>query len=115
MKSSEPMLLGALLSAVLGLLVMLGVFGLTTDQATAITAAASAVFMAVAGLFTRPIAPGLFTAAFTAMADLAATFGVHWSAGTVAAVNLVIVTFLAAVFRGHVVPVSTIRKTPVRA
>jgi uncharacterized membrane protein len=104
---SEPMLIGALLSSVLGLLVMLGVFGLTTDQATAITAAASALFMVVAGMFTRPVSPGLWTAAVTAMADLAATFGVHWSVGTVAAVNLVVVSFLAAVFRGHVTPTTT--------
>jgi hypothetical protein len=100
------MLLGSLLSAVLGLVVMLGIGGLTTGQASAITAAVSAVFMVVAGLLTRPIVPGVWTAAVTAMADLAAAFGVHWSAGAIAAVNTLIVALLAAVFRGHVTPVS---------
>ena len=105
--NSEPVLVTGFLSSVLGLAVTLGIGGMTSNQAGAITAVIAAVFAAVAAVRTRPIAPAAFTGLVAVLADLAAAYGFHLSAGTTGAVNALVMSLLMLITRGHVSPVST--------
>jgi hypothetical protein len=103
----EPAWYVGVLAPVLALLVALNVGGLTSDQAALIVAAITAVGGAILALATRPIAPGLFTAAVGAVAALFAGFGFHADPGVVAAVSGVLTALVAFISRHQVTPVAS--------
>lgn len=107
----EPALIAGALSAVLSLFVALHFHGLTSDQAALIVAAITAVGGAVIALSTRPVAPGLGTAAIASVAALFAGFGYHLDPGLVAAVGATLSAVLALVARHQITPVAA---TPAR-
>lgn len=109
MNTREPALITGFLSAVLGLVVTLGIGHMTPGQAGAITAVVSAVFAAVAAALTRPIAPAAFTGLVAVLSDLATAYGLHFTAGQVGAVNAVVMSLLMLITRGHVTPTATLR------
>lgn len=102
----EPTLILGVLSASLSLAVTLGV-GLSADQAGAWTAVISGVFAAITAALTRPIAPSAFTGLVAVVADLLAAYHYNVSAGTVAAVNTLVVAGLTLITRGQVSPAPT--------
>lgn len=100
----EPVVVLNTLSAVLGLVVTLGVTGLTDVQAGAIVGGTTAVLGAVAAVKTRPIAPQMFTAVVTSGAVLVGTFGYDVSQATTGAINGVVLAALTLLTRGQVTP-----------
>ncbi|MEU3990075.1 hypothetical protein AB0F24_17160 [Streptomyces platensis] len=102
----EPVVVLNALSAVLGLIVTLGVTGLTQAMAGAIVGAVSAILGAIAAAMTRPITPQAFTAVTAAGASLLATFGYEAKPATVGAINLVILAGLTLLTRAQVSPSS---------
>lgn len=105
----EPALYIGVLSGGLSLLVAVGFGSLTSDQAALIVAAITAVGGVVTAIATRPVAPAAFTALVAAGAALLAGFHFDVSAGTVAAVNGLVLAVLTLVTRHQVSPVSAIR------
>lgn len=101
-RTAEPKLLLSIVGAILNVLVVLNIHGLTSDQAGVLVGAISAVAALVAALRVRPIAPGVFTAAFVALAAVASSFGLHLPAAMVGAVTSLILVMLSAVFRQQV-------------
>lgn len=102
----EPALWIGVISGGLSLLVALQIGHLTSDQAALIVATITAVGGVITAAATRPIAPAAFTALVTAVADLLAGFHFDVSAGTVAAVNGLVLAVLTLVTRHQVTPVS---------
>lgn len=102
----EPIVILNTLSAVLGLVVTLGITSLSADQSAAIVAVVSALFGGVAAAMTRPIAPAAFTAVVAAGAVLVASFGYDVSQETIGAINTVILAGLTLLTRTQVVPAS---------
>ena len=100
----EPVVVLNTLSAALGLIVSLGITGLSAEQAGAIVAAVSAILGAIAAAMTRPIAPQAFTAVVAAGAVLVATFGYEVSQGTVGAINTLVLAVLTLLTRAQVTP-----------
>ena len=92
------------LSAVLGLVVTLGVTSLTAEQAGVIVAVVSAVLGGIAAAMTRPVAPQAFTAIVAAGASAVAAFGFEVSQETVGAVNTVVLAVLTLLTRVQVTP-----------
>ncbi|MFD7922557.1 hypothetical protein ACFV3R_25435 [Streptomyces sp. NPDC059740] len=103
----EPVVYLNALSAALGLVVTLGITGLTQEMAGAIVAALTAVLGAIAAWRTRPVAPQAFTAVVAAGATLAATFGYDVSQATIGAVNAVVLTLLTLLTRAQVTPTTS--------
>lgn len=101
----EPALLSGALAAVLSLLVALHFHGLTSDQAALIVAAITAAGGAIVALSTRPIAPGVFTAAVPAVAALFAGFGYHADPSVIAGISAVLAAVIALITRHQVTPV----------
>jgi lipopolysaccharide export LptBFGC system permease protein LptF len=99
----EPALILGVLSAALSLVVTLSV-GLSANQAGAWTAVISGIFAVITAAFTRPIAPAAFTGLVAVTADLLAAYHFNVSAGTVAAVNALVVAGLTLITRGQVTP-----------
>lgn len=99
----EPALILGVASAVLSLLVTLGV-GLTTDQAGAVVAVISGAFAAVTAAVTRPVAPSVFTGFVTVLAACLGAFHYDVAPETVGAVNTVLVAVLTLLTRGQVSP-----------
>lgn len=83
----EPALWVGLIGTILTSAAALGVPFLNAGQAAAATAFASAVVVAV---YTRPVGPALFTAAFSALVALLAEYGLHWTDAQVGAVTSLI-------------------------
>lgn len=102
----EPALYIGVISAALSLLVALQVGSLTSDQAALIVAAITALGGVATAIATRPVAPAAFTALVTAVADLLAGFHFSVSAGTVAAVNGLVLAVLTLITRHQVTPVA---------
>ncbi|THA56092.1 hypothetical protein [Streptomyces sp. A1136] len=100
----EPVVVLNTLSAVLGLIVSLGVTSLTAGQAAAIVGAATAILGAIAAAMTRPIAPQAFTAVVAAGAVLVAAYGYDVSQGTIGAVNTTVLAVLTLLTRAQVSP-----------
>ena len=94
------------LSAVLGLILSLGVTSLTAEQSGAIVAVVSAVLGGIAAAMTRPVAPQAFTAIVAAGATAVAAFGYNVSQGTVGAINTLVLAALTLLTRGQVSPAS---------
>jgi hypothetical protein len=102
----EPVVVLNTLSAVLGLIVTLGVTSLTAEQAGATVAVVSAVLGGIAAAMTRPIAPQAFTAIVAAGATAVAAFGFEVSQETVGAINTVVLAGLTLLTRVQVTPSS---------
>jgi hypothetical protein len=102
----EPVVVLNTLSAVLGLVVSLGITGLTAEQAGATVAVASAVLGGIAAAMTRPVAPQAFTAIVAAGATAVAAFGYEVSQETVGAINTVVLALLTLATRVQVTPSS---------
>lgn len=100
----EPALIIGAVSAGLSLLVALGIFGLTGDQATAIVAVITAVGGAVTAWRTRPVVPAAFVGVVVALADLAARFHYNVPADVVTGLSGVVVAVLALLTRAQVSP-----------
>jgi hypothetical protein len=100
----EPALWIGVLSGSLSLLVALQIGNLSSDQAALIVAAITAVGGVATAIATRPIAPAAFTALVAATAALLAGFHFNVSAGTVAAVNGLVLAVLTLVTRHQVSP-----------
>lgn len=100
----EPVAVLNTLSAVLGLVVSLGVTPLTAEMSGAIVAFVTAVLGGIAAARTRPIAPQAFTTIVAAGAVLVATFGFEVSQATVGAVNGVVLAVLTLLTRAQVSP-----------
>jgi hypothetical protein len=105
----EPAAWIGFLGAALGLLTSLNLHGFSTAQVSLIVAAISAIAGVVMAVATRPIMPGVFTGAVSALAALAAGYGFHVSPGVVGAVNALVLAGLALLTRAQVSPVSAVR------
>lgn len=103
----QPALALAMITSVVLLLGTFGFSWISGDQAGLIVAAISALGAAAMALFTRPIAPSVFTAAVAALAAVATAYGLELSAETVAAINSVVISVLAFLTWGQVSPVET--------
>ncbi len=100
----EPALWIALIGAVLTWAAGLGLEFLNAGQAVAITGAVTGVIIAVT---TRPIAPGLFVAAVTALAAMFAEYGLHWSDAAVTGLGgIILAGFALFGIRPQVTPAS---------
>ncbi|MDX3643086.1 hypothetical protein [Streptomyces sp. MB09-02B] len=100
----EPVVVLNTLSAVLGLIVSLGVTSLTAEQAGAIVAVVSAVLGGIAAAMTRPVAPQAFTAIVASGATAVAAFGFEVGQETVGAVNTLVLAVLTLLTRVQVSP-----------
>lgn len=100
----EPVVVLNTLAAVLGLVVTLGITGLTAEQAGAIVGVATAVLGGIAAAMTRPVAPQAFTAIVGAGAVLVGTYGYEVSQETVGAINTVVLAALTLLTRVQVSP-----------
>jgi hypothetical protein len=103
----EPVVVLNTLSAILGLIVTLGVTSLTDVQAGAIVGATTGVLGAVAAVKTRPVAPQAFTTVVASGAVLVAAFGYEVSQGTVGAINTTVLAVLTLLTRAQVSPAPT--------
>jgi len=108
----EPVVVLNTLSAVLGLVVTLGVTSLTAEQAGGIVTVVSAVLGGIAAAMTRPIAPQAFTAIVAAGATAVAAFGYEVPQETIGAVNTLVLAALTLLTRAQVSPVPP--STPVK-
>lgn len=98
----EPAAWLGLLGALISWATTMGLDWLTPVQGAVVASAATAVLMA---LTTRPIAPGLFTAAISALAAVFAEYGLHASDAQVTGLNAVILAaFALFVVRPQVTP-----------
>ncbi|MFI8191333.1 hypothetical protein ACIF8T_21360 [Streptomyces sp. NPDC085946] len=100
----EPVAALNTLSAILGLIVSLGITPLSAEMAGAIVAFVTAVLGGIAAAKTRPIAPQAFTAIVAAGAVLVATFGYEVSQEVIGGVNGVVLTGLTLLTRVQVTP-----------
>lgn len=103
----EPALVLGVISAVLSLLVTLGVGDLTTDQAGWVVAVVSGAFAVATAVMTRPIAPAVFTGFVTVLAACLSAFHYNVAPETVGAVNGVLLAALTLLTRGQVSPASS--------
>jgi dipeptide/tripeptide permease len=109
---TEPTLIINVVAAALALLVTFQWDGLSQENAGAIVAVITAVAAAVNAFAVRPIAPAVFTGVVGAVVALLATYGFNVPAETVAAINGLVITALALIFRAQVTPVA--KGDPVR-
>ena len=100
----EPVVVLNTLSAILGLIVSLGVTSLTAEQAGATVAVVSAVLGGIAAAMTRPVAPQAFTAIVAAGATAVAAFGYEVSQESVGAINTLVLAVLTLLTRVQVTP-----------
>src|SRR4051812_10657461 len=120
--SREPSVWLGVIGSILTAGAALGFDFLNAGQAAAIVSFLTAVALAVV---TRPIAPALFTAAFSALAAIFAEYGLHWSDAQVGAITAVILggfalfgvrpqvspsTFSGSIIPGQVVRTSTVSR-----
>lgn len=103
--SREPAAWIAALGAALALLVAFRVPGFTAESESLILAAVSALTGVLIAWRTRPIAPGLITGAGTALLEVVAYYGWHWSPEQIAGINAALLA-LAFLVRGVVTPVT---------
>jgi uncharacterized membrane protein YphA (DoxX/SURF4 family) len=111
---NEPAGIIGLLTAVLAFVVSLNLHGLSSVQAGYIVGAVTAVGGLVVAWRTRPVAPGVITAAISALAALATAYGFHPRAAVVGAVAALAVALSSFLTRGQVSPVG-VTPRPVRA
>jgi hypothetical protein len=102
----EPVVVLNSLSAILGLIVTLGITSLTAEQAGATVAVVSAILGGIAAAMTRPVAPQAFTAIVAAGATAVAAYGYEVSQETVGAINTLVLAVLTLLTRVQVTPSS---------
>jgi hypothetical protein len=102
----EPVVVLNTLSAVLGLVVSLGITSLTAEQAGATVAVVSAILGGIAAAMTRPVAPQAFTAIVAAGATAVAAYGYEVSQETVGAINVLVLAVMTLLTRVQVTPSS---------
>ena len=102
----EPTLIIQTMSAVLSVVVALGVPGLDAKQAALIIAVITAGFALVNAIVVRPIAPAAFIAFIGAGAALLAGYGLELSQQLVGSITVATVAVLALLTRGQVTPVA---------
>lgn len=107
--TSEWSLAVGAITAILDWLVGFGWSALSADQAALIVGAITALAGVVVALKTRPVAPGAFTYAISALAALLGGYGLHLSQQHVATFSAAFVAVLALVMRGHVAPVADVK------
>jgi hypothetical protein len=100
----EPVVVLNVLSAVLGLIVTLGISPLSKEMAGGIVAFVTAVLGGIAAWKTRPVAPQAFTAIVAAGAVLIGTFGYEVSQETIGAINTAALALLTLLTRVQVSP-----------
>jgi hypothetical protein len=83
----EPALWVGIIGTILTSAAALGVPFLSAGQAAALVAFVTAAIIAV---FTRPVTPALFVAAFAGLAAVFAEYGLHWSDAQVGAITSLI-------------------------
>lgn len=88
----EPALWIAFLSAVVMWAVSLGLDWLNAGQATALVAVIAAILMAIT---TRPVGPGVFVSALSAVAALFGEYQLHWSDAAVTGLGAIIMAGFA--------------------
>jgi hypothetical protein len=100
----EPTLYIALIGSVLTWLAGINLDWINAGQATAITTALTGIAIAIT---TRPIAPGLFVAAFGLFGSLLAEYGTPLSQTTIASVGgIILAAFALLGVRPQVTPVA---------
>jgi hypothetical protein len=104
--SGEPALWFGLLAPLFDVAVALKFPGVTADTKVAIIAAINAVAGAAIAWRTRPLAPGAFTAALSAVVALFAGYGYEISPNLVAAISGMILAVVALITRHQVEPVA---------
>jgi hypothetical protein len=107
----EPALWIGFVAAVLGVLVTFNIDGLSPEQAALWVAVLHAAAGVVTAILTRPIAPGAFTAAVTALAALALGYGLQVTPELVGLLNGAMLALLALVTRGEVSPAAAVDPT----
>jgi len=101
----EPTLVLQALSAVLGIVVALGLPSLSAEQASLIIAALSAGIGAVNAVMVRPIAPTAFVGLVGAGAALMGAYGLDVSQPVVGAISAATIAVLGLLAREQVTPV----------
>lgn len=102
----EPTLIIQSMSAVLSVIVALGVKNLSAEQASLVIAVITAGFGLVNAIAVRPIAPAAFIAFIGAGAALLAGYGLEVSQELVGSITVATVAVLALLTRGQVTPVA---------
>lgn len=110
----EPALIVGVISGLLSLLVSLKIGHLSPNQAALIVAAITAVGGVITAVATRPVAPAAFTALVVAVADLLAGFHFSASAGTIGAINGLVLAVLTLVTRHQVTPIGSSARADAR-
>lgn len=101
--SREPAAYIGLIGGILTAAASIGVPWLSAGQAAAIVAFLAAVAMAIR---TRPVAPALFAAAFSALTAVFAEYGLHWTDAQVGgATGMILGLFAIFGIRPQVTPV----------
>jgi hypothetical protein len=88
----EPALWTALIGAVLTWMAGLNLSFIDAGQATAIVGALTGLVIAAT---TRPVAPGLFVSAVSALSAMFAEYGLHWSDAAVTGLGAIILAVFA--------------------
>ena len=100
----EPAAWAGVLQAVLGVLVVFNVFGLTTDQSTVIQAASAALFALVAAFLTKKVNLAVVVAAAQAVLALLVGFGLDLDGSTTGALIGALQLALAGFLRQNTEP-----------
>lgn len=103
----EPALFVATLTALIMFAGTLGFSALGEDQAGLWVAGVNAVFAAILAWTTRPLSPGVFAMALSALVALGAGYGLNLTEVQVNGLNGLLVPILMFLTRGQVSPVET--------
>lgn len=100
----EPAAWAGVLQAVLGVLVVFNVFGLTTDQSTLIQAGSAAIFALVAAFLTKKVNLAVVVAAAQSVLALLVGFGLNLDGSTTGALIGALQLALAGFLRQNTEP-----------
>lgn len=109
----EPALWLAVLQGFLAVVVGFQWDALNAEQAALWLAATNALIMVVMAWATRPIAPTIFTNAFSIIATLLAAYGLNLGQEMVGSINLAIMAVVVLIARGEISPTPYARQTGV--
>ena len=103
----EPAAWAGALQGILGVLVVLNVFGLTADKATLLQVASAAVFSVVTAYLTKKVNLAVVVGAAQAILALLVGFGLHLTPDVQAAVIAALQVGLAGFLRQNTEPAET--------
>lgn len=109
----EPALWMAALQALLAIAVGFHWDGLNAEQAALWLSATNAIIGIVMAWTTRPLAPTVFTNAFSIVATLTAAYGLDLGQELVGSINAAIVAIVILIARGEISPAPYARQTGV--